>query len=70
MVNTSIKTQSHYFKKIWQMPDKSPLDYRMKRMASRLHEEFDKVWVQHEKGKATFEEWEKSLNKWLQAELI
>ena len=39
-------------------------------MSRRLHKEFDEVWVKHEKGEATFDEWKKSLNKWLQSELI
>jgi hypothetical protein len=52
------------------MPDKKPLDYRMKRMAIRLQEEFDKVWLRHEKGDVTFDDWKKSLDKWLKSELI
>jgi hypothetical protein len=70
MENISAKTLNHYFSKIKLMPDKKPLDYRMKRMAIRLQEEFDKVWLRHEKGDVTFDDWKKSLDKWLKSELI
>jgi hypothetical protein len=52
------------------MPNKPPSDYRMKRMARRLHKDFDRIWLLYEKGEVTFVEWKKSLHKWLQAELI
>jgi len=42
----------------------------MRHMAERLHEEFDKVWVNYNNNKATFKEWEKALDKWLNAEQI
>jgi hypothetical protein len=70
MENISNKTRKHYFKAMEKMPNKSPSDYRMKRMAIRLQCDFDKVWLLYEKGEVTFVEWKKSLHKWLQAELI
>jgi|TARA_R110002020_G_scaffold5559_2_gene23005 hypothetical protein len=39
-------------------------------MSRRLHKEFDEVWVKYENGDATFDDWKKALNKWLQSELI
>jgi len=70
MENISDKTKKHYFKAIEKMPDKPSSDYRIRRMARRLQAEFDKTWLGYEKGDVTFKEWEKSLNKWLQTELI
>ena len=39
-------------------------------MEKRLHENFDKVWVKCNNGEATFEEWEKALNDWLEVNKI
>jgi hypothetical protein len=39
-------------------------------MRDRLCEEFDEVWIRYENNKATYEQWEKALDKWLSAEII
>tara|TARA_R100000656_G_scaffold118140_1_gene91720 strand:- start:2244 stop:2363 length:120 start_codon:yes stop_codon:yes gene_type:complete len=39
-------------------------------MADRLADEFDEIWLKYEKGEVSFQQWKKSLNKWLKAELI
>lgn len=70
MVSISKKTKSHYFDRISSMPDRFNMDYRMRKMAKRLHEEFDKIWLRYENGDATYEEWDKALDKWLKSELI
>ena len=70
MESISNKTRKHYFKAMEKIPSKPSSDYRIRRMAKRLQGDFDKVWLRYEKGDVTFGEWEKSLNKWLQAELI
>lgn len=41
-----------------------------KEMRIRLHEEFDEVWVNYLNNQATYDQWEKALNKWLNAEMI
>tara|TARA_R100001594_G_C3855505_1_gene219553 strand:- start:95 stop:262 length:168 start_codon:yes stop_codon:yes gene_type:complete len=46
------------------------IDYKMRVMAKQLHDKFDKTWVKAEKGEATYEEWSKDLDNWLNAELL
>lgn len=70
MENTSREMKKRYFDRIKDMPDRFNPDYRMRRMARRLHMEFDKVWSRLENKDATIEEWDKALDKWLKAELI
>ena len=41
-----------------------------KEMRIRLHEEFDEVWVSYLNNQATYDQWEKALDKWLSAEII
>ena len=45
-------------------------DYRLRRMAQSLHEEFDNVWLDYLDNKVTYEQWNKSLDNWLNAELL
>ena len=42
----------------------------MRLMCKRLWEEFDDVWIKYENNKATYEQWEKALDKWLNAEEV
>ena len=42
----------------------------MRLMCKRLWEEFDDVWIKYENNKATYEQWEKTLDKWLNAEEV
>lgn len=70
ILNISQKTKKHYLDKCKNIPDKLQLNYRIRKMSRRLHKEFDEVWVKYENGDATFDDWKKSLNKWLQSELI
>ena len=42
----------------------------MRLMCERLWEEFDDVWIKYENNKATYEQWEKALDKWLNAEEV
>tara|TARA_Y100000592_G_scaffold27096_2_gene42976 strand:- start:7108 stop:7227 length:120 start_codon:yes stop_codon:yes gene_type:complete len=39
-------------------------------MTMRLCEEFDEVWIKYNNNEATYEQWEKALDKWLSAEII
>ena len=45
-------------------------DYKMRKMCDNLHKEFDDVWISYLNGDSDFERWEKSLDNWLNAELI
>ena len=45
-------------------------DYHLRKMTKALHEEFDKIWVRYNDNKATFNQWNKALEKWLKAECI
>ena len=45
-------------------------NYGIKKMAEGLHKEFDEAWIRHIKGEIGFKDWERSLNRWLDAELL
>ena len=42
----------------------------LRHMRKRLHEEFDQIWIKYNNNQATYQQWEQSLNKWLNSELI
>ena len=42
----------------------------IRHMRERLHQEFDETWIMYENKKTTYNEWEKSLDKWIYSELI
>ena len=42
----------------------------IRHMRKRYHQEFDKVWVKYNNKQATFQEWQKALDLWLNSELI
>ena len=50
--------------------DKPCPDYKMRKMARKLQEEFDIVWLDYLKGNATYNEWEKALDSWLNVEML
>ena len=39
-------------------------------MSLRLHEEFDKIWIKYNNNEATYDQWNKALDKWLSSERI
>jgi len=45
-------------------------DYKMMKMARKLQAEFDIVWLDYLKGNATYNEWEKALDSWLNVEML
>ena len=45
-------------------------NYGIRKMAEGLHKEFDEAWIGHRNGEVSFEDWDKSLNRWLDAELL
>lgn len=42
----------------------------MRKMAERLLDEFDEIWIKYNNNQATYKQWEKALDKWLNAEII
>lgn len=42
----------------------------LRHMRKMLQDDFDNTWILYENKKATYNEWEKALDKWIQAELI
>ena len=50
--------------------DKDCPDYKMRKMANKLHEEFDRVWLDYGVGNSTYNEWEKALDSWLRVEML
>ena len=43
---------------------------QLRHMRKMLQDDFDNTWILYENKKATYNEWEKALDKWIQAELI
>tara|TARA_R100000329_G_scaffold133394_1_gene113141 strand:- start:398 stop:517 length:120 start_codon:yes stop_codon:yes gene_type:complete len=39
-------------------------------MIERNWNKFDEIWIKYKQNKATFEEWENALDKWLKSEQI
>ena len=50
--------------------DKDYTDHKMRKMSIKLQEEFDIVWLDYLKGDATYNEWEKALDSWLNVEML
>ena len=50
--------------------DQDNPDYKMRNMARKLQAEFDIVWLDYLKGNATYNEWEKALDSWLNVEML
>jgi len=50
--------------------DQDNPDYKMRNMARKLQAEFDIVWLDYLKGNATYNEWEKALDSWLNVEIL
>jgi len=44
--------------------------YLMRHMIERNWNKFDEIWIKYKQNKATFEEWENALDKWLKSEQI
>ena len=59
-----------YSKALSEVPININHDYNLRKMRERLWKEFDSIWIEYNEGNATFQQWEKALNKWLQAERI
>ena len=72
MRHTSQELKKIFSEKVLGMQDKitTPKGKYFKEMRIRLHEEFDEVWVNYLNNQATYDQWEKALNKWLNAEMI
>jgi hypothetical protein len=44
------------------------MDRGLRHLRKRNWEEFDKIWVQYNNKQATFEQWNKLLERWLRSE--
>tara|TARA_X000001388_G_scaffold22223_1_gene15136 strand:+ start:2158 stop:2334 length:177 start_codon:yes stop_codon:yes gene_type:complete len=56
--------------KIKTLPDKQSQERGNRIMRDRLWKEFDKIWVRYNNSKASFQEWEKALNNWVNMETL
>ena len=70
MVNILTDLKKPFLDKFNKVDFKFNTDYRTRKMADRLWEEFDEVWVRYKNGDATRSEWDASLNKWLSVEKL
>ena len=39
-------------------------------MRARLYDDFDKIWIRYNDNKATYNQWQQALDKWLKVEGI
>jgi|TARA_B100000085_G_scaffold285066_1_gene319830 hypothetical protein len=44
------------------------MDRGLRHLRKRNWEDFDRIWVQYNNKEATFEEWSRLLDKWLESE--
>jgi hypothetical protein len=42
----------------------------LRNMRTRLHDDFDTIWVRYNNNKATYNQWQQALDKWLKVECI
>jgi len=56
--------------KIKDMKYRENFNRHMKNTRIRLQDEFDQIWIKHNNNEATFEQWNKALDKWLNSERI
>ncbi len=71
MEHISQETRSHFLQEMDKMkPNKGLLSRQLRKMADRAEDAFDKIWLKHQKGEVTFEQWKEALNKWLTIEKI
>ena len=70
MRHTSQELKKIYLERISKLDPKTPKTPFSRDMTMRLCEEFDEVWIRYNNNEATYEQWEKALDKWLSAEII
>jgi hypothetical protein len=70
MKHISKKLEKIYLDKTSKLQYNSYKDRFARKMCKRLHKEFDQVWVKYNNEQATYQEWEKALDKWLNAEQL
>ena len=66
------KLKDYYLAKITALPEYAGTnnEHHIRKMANRLADQFDEIWLKYEKGEATFNQWKQALEKWLKAECI
>ena len=70
MKHTSKNLKKIYLDKTSKLKYNPYKDRFARKMCKRLQDEFDSTWVKYNNKQATYFEWEKSLDKWLNAEKI
>jgi len=59
-----------FLDRIKDIPYKMETDRHLRKMKTRLHEELDVVWLRYNNKEATYQEWEKALDKLIKAEKL
>tara|TARA_R100001530_G_scaffold52293_1_gene38693 strand:+ start:783 stop:995 length:213 start_codon:yes stop_codon:yes gene_type:complete len=70
MAHTSKNLKKIYLNRINNLKYNEIKDRGIRKMSERLWEEFDEIWIKYNNNEATYEQWEKALNKWLNSETI
>lgn len=70
MKPTSEELKNLFLEKINDLDYRDNLNRQIRRTRERLWKEFDEVWVKYNNNQATFAEWNKALDKWLNSEVI
>ena len=69
MSNTKKNLKKHFLTRIKDFNFTEEYDYNKRHMRQVLWDEFDKTWIRHNNNEeATFEEWNRLLEKWLGSE--
>lgn len=73
-MSTSRNLKKIFSERISKLPDNlsqtQSKERGVRKMRMRLWEKFDEVWVRYNNNQATYQEWEKALDKWLNVEKI
>ena len=70
MKPTSEELKNLFLERINDLDYRDNLNRQIRRTRERLWKEFDEVWVKYNNNQATFAEWNKALDKWLNSEVI
>ncbi len=70
MKHTSKNLKKIYLDKTGKLQYNLNKDRFARKMCKRLHEEFDQTWIKYNNKQATYQDWEKALDKWLNAEQL
>ena len=74
MRNTSKNLKKIFLNRLQEIDDdrvnNQSMDRGLRHLRKRNWEEFDEIWIKYNNNKATYNQWEQALDKWISSELI